>query len=313
MSAQDDSQLPRHPVRLVAQRTGLTAHVLRAWERRYGVVEPGRSEGGQRLYSDRDIARLRLLHQLAESGHGIGQLARLPLEQLTRMAEQEPVARHETTSSVTGPPHQLIEEALEAVADLDLPRLQALLDRAVAAHGVPAFLDELVAPVLREIGQRWQEGRFTVAQEHLATAALRRILGWVMRTFEVSGRAPSIVVATPPRQVHEMGAMLVAAAAAAEGWGVTYLGADLPIADIVATARHSGARAVALSLIYPGDDAQLVADLARMKHELPEGVDLLIGGGSAESYRGHGAQPGVRFIPDLPALRTTLRSLAPAR
>jgi DNA-binding transcriptional MerR regulator/methylmalonyl-CoA mutase cobalamin-binding subunit len=298
---------------VVAQRTGLSPHVLRAWERRYGVVEPGRSEGGQRLYSDGDIARLRLLHQLAEAGHGIGQLARLPLDQLTRLAEQEPIAQREATPPAAGSADQLIEEALEAVGDLDLPRLQGLMDRAVVSRGVPVFLDELVAPLLREIGQRWREGRFTVAQEHLATAALRRILGSVMRTFEVSGQAPSIVVATPPRQIHELGAMLVAAAAAAEGWGVTYLGSDLPIAEIVTTARHSRARAVALSLIYPGDDAELAADLARMRHDLPEGIDLLVGGGSAESYRDRVAQPGVRFITDLPALRSTLRSLAPAR
>jgi len=311
MSAPDDSRLPRHPVRLAAQRTGLTPHVLRAWERRYGVVEPGRSEGGQRLYSDSDIARLRLLHQLAQSGHGIGQLARLPLEQLNRMAEEAPAAPAQPAASGALP--HLVEQALDAVSDLDLPRLQGLLDRAVASHGVPAFLDELVAPVLSEIGQRWREGRATVAQEHLATAALRRILSWVMRTFEVSSRAPHVVVATPPRQIHELGAMLVAASAAAEGWGVTYLGADLPIADIVATARQSGARAVALSLIYPGDDAELGDDLARLRRELPEGIELLIGGGSAWSYRDRLSQPGVRIITDLPALRTTLRSIATAR
>jgi methylmalonyl-CoA mutase cobalamin-binding subunit len=199
------------------------------------------------------------------------------------------------------------------VNTLDLPRLQALLDRAVVSLGVPAFLDELVAPVLREIGLGWREGRVTVAQEHLATAALRRILGWVMRTFEVTSEAPLIVIATPPRQVHELGAMLVAATAAAEGWGITYLGADLPTADIVATARQSGARAVALSLVYPGDDAELGADLSRLRQELPEGIALLIGGGSAESYRDRLSQPGVRIITDLPALRTTLRSIASAR
>src|SRR5688500_189796 len=221
MSLPDTS--PRHPVRLVAARTGLTPHVLRAWERRYRVVEPARSEGGQRLYSDLDIARLRLLHRLTELGHGIGRLAALPLAELERLAREAAPAEAPPLIPDSAPDFR--EAVLRAVRRLDAGDLHSVLERAVVTIGVPAFLDTVAGPSLQDIGRGWREGSLTVAHEHLATAVFRRVLGWIMATYEVHAAAPRIVVATPPRQLHELGAMLVAAAAAAEGWGVTYLGA----------------------------------------------------------------------------------------
>jgi len=300
----------RHPVRLVAARTGLTPHVLRAWERRHHVVDPARSEGGQRLYSDLDIVRLRLLHRLTESGHPISRIAALPLAELERMFREE--AQVDSPGEIArGSAPEFRDAVLRAVRRLDAGDLHSVLERAVVTLGVPAFLDTVAGPSLQAVGHGWREGSLTIAQEHLATAVFRRVLGWIMATYEVHAAAPRVVVATPPRQLHELGAMLVAAAAAAEGWGVTYLGADLPAADILAAAHQVGARVVALSLVYPADDPELPGELERIRRELPPGVVLIVGGaGVPARERVEGA--GARVVDSLGDLRLVLRGLAAA-
>ena len=301
---------PRHPVRLVAQRTGLTPHVLRAWERRYGAVSPSRSEGGQRLYSDLDIERLRTLHRLGETGHAIAPLARLTLPELEQLARAEAAAQPRVTGQApAAAPGGIMDEALAATSTLDAPRLQAALERAAIGLGVPAFLDQIAGPLLREIGRGWRDGRLGIAHEHFASAAVRRVLGWILRTYEVSGTAPRVVVATPAGQRHELGAMLAAAAAASEGWGVTYLGADLPAEDVLAAARQSHARAVALSALHPTDDPGLIGYVGDLRRALPADVRLLIGGPAATAHRKALAARGTDVMEDLGEFRLVLRSI----
>lgn len=305
-----ESRVPRHPVRVVAQRTGLTSHVLRAWERRYGVVAPTRSEGGQRLYSEADIERLTLLRRLTALGGAISQLAPLPAEDLARLVEE-----HGATPLAVGagPDDRDVsgwrEAALSAIGALDGAALRRELERSVVALGIPRALDGVMAPMLVEIGQRWQDGALGIAHEHLATAVIRQVLGWVRETAETTSRAPSLVVATPPGQVHEGGALLVAAAAAALGWRVTYLGADLPVNEIAGAAHRAGARAVALSLIHPADDPSVATQLAALRRALPPELPLLVGGAAAESYRAGIEAARGEVVTQLADLRTALGAL----
>lgn len=298
--------LPRHPVRVVAQKTGLSSHVLRAWERRYGVVSPTRTEGGQRLYSDADIERLALLGTLTARGGAISQLAGLPLSELTRMSQAELAAP--ATNGHAAEPWKAA--ALEAIEALDGTRLRRELSRSVMALGVPLFLDEVAGPMLREVGVRWHEGRLGIAHEHLATAVVREVLGWVRESSETSGSGPTVVVATPANQVHEGGALLAAAAAAAEGWRVTYLGVNLPSAEIAAAAVRSGARAVALSLIHPDDDPAIPGHLAALRRALPSDVTLLVGGGATAAYEDAIEAAHGESVDSLAELRSALRDLA---
>lgn len=301
------ADIPRHPVRMVVQRTGLSSHVLRAWERRYGVVAPTRTEGGQRLYSDADIERLALLQALTAAGGSISQLAPLPLDELSRMMAAGLAPSSETGGSGPAPWRKA---ALAAIEVFDGAELRRDLGRAAMALGVPRFLDEVAAPVLREVGERWEAGRMGIAQEHLATAAVREVLGWVRESAETRGAAPILVVATPARQLHEGGALLVAAAAAADGWRVSYLGANLPSADIAAAAARTGARAVALSVIHPDDDGALHGELEALGRALPAGVALLVGGASADAYQESVAAARGELVADLRELREALRRIA---
>jgi MerR family transcriptional regulator, light-induced transcriptional regulator len=305
---------PRHPVRLVANRTGLSPHVLRAWERRYGVVAPHRSQGGQRLYSDQDVERLRQLRQLTGKGHSISRIATLSLAELERLEEQEPPAPPiPSAGRVDGSEAaELVDEALGAVRALDADELQAVLQRAAVTLGGPMFLDEVVAPAVEAVGDGWAGGSLSVAQEHMSSAVFRRVLEWLVGVYRVEGDAPRLAVATPPGQVHEIGALMVAACAAAEGWGITYLGPDLPVADLLAAARDTGARAIALSIVYSSDDEKLLAALRATRAGLAEGTPLLVGGAAASGLREPLEDSGAVVLDSLPELRARLRELGDA-
>jgi MerR family transcriptional regulator, light-induced transcriptional regulator len=319
------SPTPRYPVRLVALRTGLSPHVLRAWERRYGVVSPTRSEGGQRLYSEHDIERLLRLRRLTERGHSISRLAPLPLGELARLEAETsiPISAAEGLDGVrAGAPakwaptrsaaEEAVVEAFQAARRLDTVEIQAVLERAAVTLGVPVFVDRVVAPLLARIGHGWSERTVSVAQEHLASAVVRRVLGWLLRVYEVRD-APRLVVATPPHQAHELGALMAAASAAAEGWSVTYLGPDLPVADLVNAAHQSGAWAVAISAVHQPDGGDLVAALRDTRAGLPADVVLCVGGTGALQVRAEAEAVGARVLESLAEFRAVLAGLAHGR
>lgn len=288
-------------MRYVMSRTGLSADVLRAWERRYGAVSPQRSPAGQRLYSDRDIARLLLLRRATLDGHSIGAIAPLDDRALEALLDTSPAAAE--SSDVDLAPR--VHEAMSAVERLDAGALEATLRRAAMALGATAFVDSFAPRLLVEVGERWHEGGLGPANEHLATSTMRRVLDWVIEAFVVAPRAPKLVVATPAGERHELGAMLVSAAAVQEGWRVIYLGADLPAAQIVHAASQVRARAVALSVVAAAGRG-VTTELRAVARGLAEGTSLLLGGRAAEQVE---AVPHARVLADIAALRRALRAI----
>lgn len=277
---------PRHPMGVVMQRTGLTSDVVRAWERRYGVVSPKRSKGGHRLYSDADVERLRVLHRLTLGGRQIGRLAGLSDEQLADLLVEDEAAgatapRRPEVPELTA---SLLEEALELVRDLDGEGLDRVLRRAVLTLSTTAFLDGLLGPLLERIGRAWEDGTLTPAHEHLASAVSARVGGWLLDSFRSEEGASRLVVCTTTGQAHDLGALGAAITAAADGWHVRYLGADLPAHDIATAAAQSGAAAVAVSLVHPRNDRSTAHELETLAAALPPGVALIVGGGAADSY-----------------------------
>ena len=298
----------RHPIQVVADRTGLTKDLLRAWERRYGVVEPGRTDTGRRRYSDRDIEKLRRLKLVTDAGRTIGQVAQLTSRELEDLAAEDavhrsgqfgqPSADHEESSAIH------YREAMAAILQLDGARLRKILQRAMLLLSPAEVIDGIVAPLLEEMGNLWAEGRLSVAHEHAATSVLRATINGAIDTMEI-GRPDSlhVLVATPAGQRHDLGAVLVAATATAAGCRVTYLGADLPVVDIADAALRQAADIVALSIIHPADDPDLPADLARLRQLLPSEIPIVAGGRASESYRGKTESSGIRWMRDLGELR----------
>jgi len=293
---------PRHPIRVVAERTGLSPDVLRAWERRHGVVSPGRSESGQRLYSDGDVERLSLLAKAARAGRSVGHTASLSPEELRQLVAEDA----ESLSSLPSPAAEYRERAMAAVADLEPDRLQAVLRSAALSLGARGFLDEVVTPLLRTIGTSWRAGEIGIAHEHAASAVVRRTLGWLVDAVEVPDDAPRVVVACPSGERHELGAMLAAAAGAHAGWRVVYLGPDVPSAQIAAAALRHDAAVVGVSIVAPEDGATARSELLALRKALPTRTALFAGGAAVQSMGVLGE--GIAPVKDLAHLRALLRT-----
>ena len=299
-----------HAIKVVSRRTGLTAHVIRIWEKRYAAVEPERTGTNRRLYSDEQIERLSLLRDITQGGHSIGHVAKLPTEKLRKLAAESAANGH-TTRALTGAAAtpSFLDECIAAVKSLDSRALEDSLKRASTELGAQGLLQRVIAPLAQNIGELWRDGSITAAHEHFASAVIRIFLGHAAKPFSGTDNAPVLVVATPTGQIHELGALLVGAAAANLGWHVTYLGASLPAAEIAGAARQNRARAVALSLVYPEDDSRLESELTRLRELLPPEVTLLTGGRAISAYRGSLDKIGALQINDLTHLCSTLDDL----
>ena len=310
----------RHPIQVVVRRTGLSPDLLRVWEKRYAVVTPERSASGRRLYTDADVERLQLLRRATLGGRTIGQIATLPADQLRELlrrdAEAErdggrPTGPAESAPTGRGPAATaLLGECVKAIERLDAPSLDAVLRRAVVALPAEAFLDELVVPLLDLVGDRWRAGTLRPVHGHLASTVVRRALERVTEAAASPLASRHLLVATPAGQTHELGALLSAATAAAEGWRVTYLGASVPADDIAEAVTEVGARAVALSLVYPAGDPLVEDELRRLGERLHDGAVILAGGRAAGTYRKTLNAAGATVLGDLAALRTVLRGMA---
>jgi DNA-binding transcriptional MerR regulator len=306
MTSASPELLPRHPVRVVAERTGLSPDVLRAWERRHGVVKPARSEAGQRLYSDADIERLSLLSKATQAGRPLGPTAELSVDGLRQLVAEDA----ERGASRPTPAAEFLEAAFAAVSALDPERLQAVLRGSALSLGASGFLDEVVAPLLSRIGAAWHAGALGIAHEHAASVVVRGVLGWLGDVVVVPDGAPRAVVACLAHERHELGAALAAAAAAHAGWRVACLGTDLPAAEIAAAALRQRADVVGVSIVAPADAAAARSELQALRRALPPRTPLLAGGGGVAALGPLG--DGITPIRDLAHWRAMLRAHAPA-
>lgn len=296
-------------MRVVSQRTGLTPDLLRAWEKRYGAVSPVRSAGGQRHYTDADVERLQLLVRATKGGRQIGQVGALPNADLLRIIEADErsaaLDRAPTTDGVA--PESFLSSALMAVERLDAYALEQTLRTAALRLPVDDVLDQVIGPLLFTIGSLWHQGQLQVANEHLATTTIRRVLGWMSEVAAPQQGAPVVLVATPANQIHELGAMLAATTASGNGWRVVYLGANMPADELARAARHVKAEAVALSIVFPTDDPAMAGELRRLRSALGPAVGIVVGGGGAQSYADVLREIGADPLNSLTALRGWLR------
>jgi MerR family transcriptional regulator, light-induced transcriptional regulator len=314
MDTTSTDSLPRHPIAVAARRTGLSPHVIRVWERRYAAVVPSRTAGGVRLYSDADVRRLLLLRRATEAGRSIGQVVHLSDGALLAVVRDDqgngrPAAAPATETPAHG---RVVDACVSAVEGLDAGALYDALSRAVVTTTPLEFVHGVAVPLLSRVGDLWASGQWTAAHEHVVSVHVRRVLGRLLDALVPEAGAPVLVATTPAGHRHEFGAMLVAIVAAALGWRVVYLGADLPARDTAAAARVTGAAAVALSAVAPTEPDELAVYLTALREGLPAGVPMLVGGSGAalfeEVVRASGGLP----VQDLDTLGSTLATLAPA-
>ncbi len=279
---------PTYSLGTTVRLTGLSPELLRAWERRYGVVEPLRTPGGTRRYRASDLERLRLVKSAVDAGHRIGRVAHLADVELRDCASGD------SAESPTRP----LDAMLAALERLDAGGFQHLLGVQFAALGPREFTAQVASPLVVEIGRRWADGRLNVACEHLATAGLRSTFGAAMQPTARSLMGPRIVFGTPANERHELGLMMAALSALGAGANVVYLGADLPAEEILRAVETTGAAALAISIVtLPAEDAK--RSVAALRGGLPDHVPLWLGGAGATNG---GPGEGIEQIPSLQAL-----------
>jgi DNA-binding transcriptional MerR regulator/methylmalonyl-CoA mutase cobalamin-binding subunit len=307
----------KFPIRVVSQKTGLNVHVLRIWERRYGAVSPARTPTKRRIYSQADVDRFRLLRRAVAAGHSIGQIARLADEQLREILselESHPLAHVDMVNATNNVDKEEtrarthLEACLHEIQHVNSWGLEGALARATVVLTQPALIDRVLVPLLDQIGRLWCTGELRIVHEHLATTLVRNFLGGLKNSHHLPAGAPCILVTTPVGQLHELGALMAAVTAGAQGWHVTYLGPGLPAEEIAAGAIQTDARAVALSIIYPANDPQLEPELRKLRRLLGNGVEVIVGGRAADHYSSVLAEIGATRVDSIATFRSNLEA-----
>lgn len=259
----------------LSRRSGVSPELLRAWERRYGLLRPMRSPGGLRLYSDDDLERVRAMQQHLASGLAAAEAAAL-------------AARPPAPADVSPRPPADAADALgAALSAFDEPGAQAVLDALLASSTLDTVLSAVVLPYLTALGERWERGDASIAEEHFASSVIRgRLLGLARGWGR--GLGPRIVLACAPGEQHDLGPIAFGLALRSRGWRIVYLGADTPLTSVADAAYASDPRFVVVSAVTPGRFTPIADGL----RDLATRHALCLGGAGA------GAD-----VPDLEALR----------
>ena len=293
--------------------TGLSQHTIRAWERRYNALTPGRSDTNRRIYSEEDLHRLSLLKRAIECGHRISHVAQIPTERLRTIDSPiyaEPSLIQSTDVESAGP---YLASCLNSLSRFDPEGFEEALVRGNAALGILGLLDGVVIPLIYQVEARCIERSLSISQEHMMSAVLRTFLDKVRTSMPGSQHAPRILVTTPRSQLHELGALMVSIIAATQTWSVLYLGTNLPAEEIANGVYRSSARAVALSIVFPTDDQTLDAELRLLRAKLGSSTSIIVGGRAAHNYAGVLEEIGAIVCPDLWALRDSLSRIGLAK
>lgn len=278
-----------YPLGAVSRLTGLSAEVLRAWERRYGAVQPPRTPGGTRRYRAQDLERLRLLKAAVDAGHRIGDVASLEDAELARRVERKREAGSD-----------YIKQSLSSLLQFNAAEAQRLFAIQLSVLGPIRFVSDFAMPLVREIGERWANGSLPIASEHLASGLLRSMLGSALQPNVASLMGPRIVFATLTGERHEIGLQMVALTAMGAGAAPIYLGTELPVEELLLAVERTNASALALSLVTI-DSTDAAQTIGALRAGLAPEVQLWIGGAQAPSIPPIG---GVECIRSLEALES---------
>lgn len=271
---------PSLNIAALTRRTGVAPDTIRKWEQRYSVLAPARTPGGQRRYSELDVARVEWLKARLEEGYRIGEAA-------TLLGSGYPV--------IAGTPTELASAIVEATQRSDVNGLVRLVEQTLTSATHDEAFTASLAPALVQIGTLWERGEISVAQEHLASSTVRSGLQKLLSDAR-GGLRGTAVLACAPGERHEVGLLMLAVLLRADGWQVAYLGADTPCADALTLAAALDARALCFSTTLAETSHGLEQQLKVTR--TPSNLAVLVGGAAA------------RKRPTLGGTVTQLRKLA---
>ncbi|WP_333878000.1 MerR family transcriptional regulator [Methylobacter sp.] len=283
-----------YSIKTITTLTGLSAETLRAWERRYSGISPARSDNGRRLYSQQELEKLTLLAQLTRNGHTISKIAGLNCDAL-RDLQQKAQAAHKDSS------HPLLDQIIEALMDYRIDRCEQLLKRALVASEPLEYARDILLPALKKVGELWHEEKLSIAQEHMFTCCVNRIVFSMVNNLQnVSAGSPAILFATPSGEPHECGILLSCLLAAAQQYRCYYLGANLPGKDIVEATHHLQPDIIVIGLVKTPPEPDTIEQLQIvLTAKETATATVWIGGNGAQYWHPHSTSPGCELIKDI--------------
>ena len=246
----------------LSRRLGVSDQALRAWENRYGLLQPVRSPGGFRLYSEADEARVRQMQAYLADGLSAAEAARAAFEGGT---SPDPGWLAGPPVAAGSEPLAALRQALDA---FDEPAAQAVLDRLMTELSLPAVLRDVVLPYLADLGERWQRGTASIAMEHFASNLIRGRLAGLARGWG-SGHGPQALLACPPGELHDMALMVFGIMLNRSGWRIGYLGASTPVEELARAAGTSPPDLIVLAATVPENLEPLRSELASLAGRVP--------------------------------------------
>ncbi len=268
-----------HRIHRVAKLTGLSKDVIRVWERRYSIVKPTRGSNRYRLYTDEDVALLRYLKVEIEKGQSIGDLVAAGHDELLSRAK-----KIDMTMVVSSTPYvSLIEELTTALNPLDREKFERRLNGAVAVIPFEDALHKILLPLQVRVGQLWHDGRLGVAVEHYVTKHVQQKMFAAMNQLPMNEYGPKVVVACPSHEQHEIAAQAVAYLCSARGCRVSYLGANVPIAELAAFCHLVEPKLILLSLTTVPTSDEAAGFVKELRTQLTNQMVVIVGGATART------------------------------
>lgn len=253
----------RCAIRIAARRSGLTTHVIRAWERRYQAVMPDRTGSARRCFSEGDVRRLTLLRQAVEHGHRISDVVGLPWDELYDLVARDTLPGLESFPRIPYSPSKLVEMAIEGASTLQAAHVRQALLQATRILKTPALFEEFLLPLQAQIGAPRQNGPLRTSSQRFVESQIRDFLAQLLKNSGLSSSPRSMYVASY-RPAYENDALMAAVTAKHAGWEVTYLGSHLPADEIVYATSLRQVQAVIISL----GDSETPRDAKRYFQEL---------------------------------------------
>ena len=278
---------PRCNIAAVERDTGLSKDVLRMWERRYGFPQPERDANGERAYSAEQIERLCLIKRLMDQGHRPGKLIAASTEELALLA---PRRSHAARVEEEQADHAGLEELLALVKQHEANGYVDALQQRLARQGLLGFVQDIVAPLTRRVGEAWEDGRFEVFEEHLFTELTKRVLRQAIAALPRGAGSPRVMLTSVPDEQHILGLLMLEALLALDGAECIPLGTQMPLLEICRAAEAHRADIVALSFSVAFPPRQIPGVLQQLRELLRPTVRLWVGG--AGVYRSS-PPPGV--------------------
>lgn len=304
-----------YPIKAVSNLTGLSLHVIRAWEKRYNVVVPERTDTNRRIYSEEDVHKLKLLSKALDSGYSIGTIASFNILELENLlgnvndTNRESKSGEKLNFKLENTVEDHIKLSIEAIKQLDVIKLENQIYKVLVEYPLPKFISHFLSPLLQKVGEMWVSGDIRIVDEHISTNVIRKILSSLVDNSSVTSTSPSILISTPKGQLHELGALIIAVLASSDGWRVTYLGPDLPAEEIAAAVIRLNPNLIAVSIVYPHDKNTLDQEMQKMKRFLNGRTNIIAGGRSVYYYQEILDSMDVKIVDDLTEFRHELEKV----